>query len=222
MRKAIYVITNKVNGKQYVGQSVHPEKRWWEHKNRAKSRYDDLPIHLAIAKYGEDNFNFDILEWTDDYDNREIQTIKELNTIAPNGYNISSGGNCNVMIGEEHPRNTLSDLTLLNIIKDLKESKMSDREIARKYNTTDKIVADVNHGYAHKKDNISYPIRRKIGLQKLSVAQADEIIELLKNTTMSYQELANKYGISKGVIYHINKGLTFHDDNRIYPIRKYD
>lgn len=219
MTKAIYVITNKVNGKQYVGQSVHPEIRWWQHRNNAKIKYDNLPIHLAISKYGEDNFDFEILEWTDDYDNREKQIINELNTISPNGYNVSSGGNSNVMIGEDNPRNTLSNKVVLNIIKDLKESQLSDRDIARKYNSTDKIIADINHGYTHKQNDIIYPIRRKIGLQKLSMEQVNEIIEHLKNTTISYQELADKYKVSKGAIYHINKGLTFHDDSRVYPIR---
>lgn len=220
MTKAIYVITNKVNGKQYVGQSVHPKKRWWQHKHMAEIKGDDYPIHLAISKYGEDNFSFDILEWTDDYDNREIQTIKDLNTISPNGYNISAGGNGNVMIGKEHPRNTLSDETVLDIIFDLQNTKLSDRDIAKKYKTTDKIVADVNHGYSHKVADVEYPIRVKNGKQKLNTQQVNEIIGLLVDTTISYDKLAKDFGVSKGAIYHINQGLTFHDDGRVYPIRK--
>ena len=105
MIKAIYTITNKINGKQYVGQTVHPEKRWWQHKNNAINNYDNLPIHLAISKYGVDNFDFKVLEWTEDYDNREIQVIKELDTLSPNGYNVAKGGNSNVMLGDDHPRN---------------------------------------------------------------------------------------------------------------------
>lgn len=33
MYSNIYVITNKINNKQYVGQSVEVEKRWCTHKN---------------------------------------------------------------------------------------------------------------------------------------------------------------------------------------------
>lgn len=190
-----------------------------EHRNRAKIKYDNYPIHLAIAKYGESNFSFDIVEWTEDYDNREIQLIKELNTLSPNGYNIATGGVRNVMIGEEHPRNTVDDNTVTCIIKDLSDGKLSDRDIAKKYITTDKVVADINHGYSHRRDNVDYPIRKKSGLQKLSLQQVEEIIDKLSHTTMTYEEIAKQYGVSKGAIYHINKGLTFYDSNRKYPIR---
>ena len=36
MEKAIYKITNLINGKVYIGQSIHPERRWIEHKQRAR------------------------------------------------------------------------------------------------------------------------------------------------------------------------------------------
>ena len=67
------------------------------------------PIHLAIAKYGEDNFEFKILEWTDDFNNKEKEYIKTLNTICPSGYNIAEGGSNMIMFGEDHPRNTLPE-----------------------------------------------------------------------------------------------------------------
>lgn len=181
-----------------------------------------LPIHLAISKYGEENFDFKIIKWTEDYDNEEIQMINELNTLTPNGYNISSGGNTNVMYGECHPRSTVTDETVLNIISDLKEGSLSDRDISNKYNTSDKIVADINHGYSHRQENEAYPIRRKIGLQKLTMQQVNEIVDSLIHTNISYKNLADKYNVSKGVIYHINKGLTFYNDNYIYPLRKMD
>ena len=146
--------------------------------------------------------------------------ISELNTIAPNGYNISTGGNTNIMYGEDHPRNTVSNEDVLNIIQELKDNKLSDRAIAKKYGCTDKIVADINHGYSHNQDNEIYPIRNKKGLQKINKEQLQEIIDKLMNTNITYQEIANEYELSKGAIYHINKGLTFHNDNYIYPLRK--
>lgn len=218
--KAIYVITNSKNGKKYVGQTINPYKRWWQHKNSAKNHLDDYPIHLAIQKYEEDNFTFEIIEWTTDYDNREKELIEKLNTISPNGYNISSGGSNNVMYGEDHPRNTLTEETILNIISDLKDGKFSDRDIAKKYDTTDKIVADINHGYSHHQENEIYPIRIKKGLQKLTNIQVKEIVDKLINTNIGYQKIADDYGVSKGAIYHINKGLTFFDENNNYPLRK--
>ncbi len=221
MFKAIYKIENLINHKIYIGQTVNPEKRWWQHRHNAKMHYDNLPIHLAISKYGEENFSFTVLEWTENYNNAEYENIKLYNSISPNGYNVSIGGEyVNVMIGENHPRNTISNEVLFNIVNDLHDNSLSDREIAKKYNTTDKIIADINHGYSHHINGEKYPLRIKKGQQKLTLKQVNEIKQSLKYTKQTYKELAKQYNVTKGVIYHINKGLTFYDSTEIYPLRK--
>ena len=145
--------------------------------------------------------------------------IKEYNSICPNGYNIAEGGPNNVMYGEDHPRNKVKDKDLPLIIQDLKENKLTDREIAKKYNLTDKITSDINHGVTHVIKEQKYPIRKRNGRQKLTEKQVNEIKQLLENCEDTYDEIANKFNVSKGTIYHINKGLTFKDKNREYPIR---
>lgn len=219
MKKAIYKITNLINGKIYIGQSVHPNKRWQEHNQRAKTNLDNYPIHLAIQKYGQENFSFEVLEWTEDYDNRERELIKEFNSLSPNGYNILEGGHSPIMYGEQHPRNKVQDQDLLLIIQDLKENKLSDREIAQKYNLTDKIIADINHGRTHKLNNEIYPIRVKKGRQYLTESQANEIKDLLLNSSLSFTEIALLYNTTKSNISQINNGRSFKRDNDIYPIR---
>ena len=220
MEKAIYKITNNLNGKIYIGQSVHPNKRWWEHCQRAKENIDSYPIHLAIKKYGEENFSFEILEWTEDYDNREKELIIFYNSLSPNGYNLASGGATPIMYGENHPRNTLFNEQVYNIINELKQNSLTDREIAFKYNTTDKIVSDINHGRTHKMENIQYPIRKRNGIQKLKEDEVKEIKKLLAETSISYLEIGKIFNVTKGTIYHINSGRTFVDKNIKYPIRK--
>ncbi len=168
MIKAIYKITNLINHKIYIGQTVHPNKRWWEHQQRAKTHYDNYPIHLAIDKYGAENFSFEILEWTKDYDDEEARLIKEYNSISPNGYNLIEGGHSPIMLGEDHPHNTISNKNVLAVIQELKENKLSDRELALKYDVSDKVIADINHGYSHKQPNEAYPIRIKKGRQYLT------------------------------------------------------
>ena len=193
MTKAIYIITNIINNKQYIGQTVHPEKRWWEHCNRAKNNKDSYPIHCAIKKYGEKNFTFKILEWTEDYDTREAELIKQYNTLTPNGYNVIEGGHSPIMTGEDHPRNTLTDVEVNAIINDLQQNCLTDRQIAKKNNTTDKIIADINHGITHRCEYQKYPIRIKKGLQKLKTDEVICIKERLKNTNDSYRVLSKDY-----------------------------
>ena len=175
MKKAIYKITNLLNGKVYIGQTIHPERRWTEHKQKVRHGQEKFPIHLAIEKYGEENFSFEILEWTDDYDNEERRLIKEYNSISPNGYNIGEGGENYVMYGEDNPRNIVKNDDVPLIIQDLKDNKMTDRAIAAKYGLTSKIIADINHGYSHKIEGEEYPIRIKKGSQKLTIEQIKEI-----------------------------------------------
>ena len=87
----INLITNLVNGKQYVGQSIHIKHRWIQHKNSYNNNY---PISKAIQKYGRDNFKFEIIEncLPEELDEKEIYYIKFYNTIVPNGYNVTYGG----------------------------------------------------------------------------------------------------------------------------------
>jgi len=63
MSIGIYKYTNKLNGKIYVGQSNNIEKREMQHRYDAIYRPErGTGIDIAIAKYGIDNFNFEIIE----------------------------------------------------------------------------------------------------------------------------------------------------------------
>ena len=58
MSIGIYKITNKENGKSYIGQSIHIERRWEEHCLPSSTSL----ISKAIQKYGKTNFIFEIIE----------------------------------------------------------------------------------------------------------------------------------------------------------------
>lgn len=87
----IYLIENKINGKKYVGQSIDIERRWKDHRTRK----DDAPIHLAIQKYGVDNFSFSILQECkrEELNKLEVFFIEKLGTFGKGGYNLNRGGN---------------------------------------------------------------------------------------------------------------------------------
>lgn len=90
----IYQITNKINGKKYIGQTKRTlECRVREHK-RDFNRLN-FYLYSALRKYDFENFQWSILEdniQPEDLNDREKYWIKELNTFAPNGYNLTSGG----------------------------------------------------------------------------------------------------------------------------------
>jgi group I intron endonuclease len=92
MKKDIYIITNDINDKIYVGQSVNTKERFSKHISDAIHNRDNMLIHKAIRKYGKEHFTYAILEHQiENYDEREQSWIQRLNTLQPNGYNIAIG-----------------------------------------------------------------------------------------------------------------------------------
>ena len=95
----VYKITNTVNGKSYIGQTVlEPVKsRIRDHFNYPYR--SNIYLSRAIKKYGRENFTYEILHdgvppaLLDSY---EIEAIKKFNTVAPNGYNLNHGGSGNL------------------------------------------------------------------------------------------------------------------------------
>lgn len=90
----IYKITNKLNGKIYIGKTIYTiEKRWNEHKSCVLHNREKTPLHIAMQKYGCDNFTIEqIEECSDDIVNeKEIYWIAYYNSYH-NGYNATLGG----------------------------------------------------------------------------------------------------------------------------------
>lgn len=101
----VYLITNTVNGKRYVGQTTTSlSNRWNGHTSGARTGLYDWPLHRAIRKYGENNFQIKILakcSTVQEMDHRETYYIKILKTLCPNGYNAQSGGHVNHTVSKE-------------------------------------------------------------------------------------------------------------------------
>lgn len=89
----IYKITNTLNGKSYIGKTRQGlGRRITQHKYDSKR--GSLGIGAAIRKYGWENFTVEVLEECpiELLNEREIFWIAELNSKAPNGYNLTDGG----------------------------------------------------------------------------------------------------------------------------------
>jgi group I intron endonuclease len=79
------------SGKSYIGQTKDYDRRCWQHQNRPGCR----ALNSSIKKYGWDNFQHELimeglsLEAANHW---ETVLIVEHNTLAPNGYNLRTGG----------------------------------------------------------------------------------------------------------------------------------
>lgn len=106
----IYKITNTINGKVYIGQSIDIEKRWKDHIKDYKK--GEQVLYKAIRKYGIENFSFEVVEECDmeELDDKEIYYIKEycsyIHADESKGYNMTLGGEGNrgLVFTKEHKR----------------------------------------------------------------------------------------------------------------------
>ena len=64
----IYLITNLINNKKYVGKTTNTIKeRWQEHcRDSKKKRCEKRPLYDAFNKYGIENFKIEELEYIED------------------------------------------------------------------------------------------------------------------------------------------------------------
>lgn len=91
----IYKITNLINNKVYIGQTVKTvEKRFQQHKNNSnKDYFSQIVLYKAFNKYGIENFICEEIEEVENklLDEREIYWIDYYDSYF-NGYNSTIGG----------------------------------------------------------------------------------------------------------------------------------
>ena len=89
----IYQITNDINGKIYIGKTEFSiEKRFKEHCQDAfRDRNDKRPLYAAMRKYGIEHFHIELIEETDNPEEREVFWIENKRSFK-NGYNATIGG----------------------------------------------------------------------------------------------------------------------------------
>ena len=84
----IYIITNKINDKRYIGQSVDINRRFWDH--RCLSHEGNPHLRYSMKKYGKDAFTYEVLEECsiEELDEKERIYIEKLKP----EYNVLPGG----------------------------------------------------------------------------------------------------------------------------------
>lgn len=109
----IYVITNKISGKKYIGQTLTHRKnknkyRPYGYEKRFKTHISDALCNTkksqsrcladSLRKQGSDAFIVELIKECEisELDNLEIHYINYYNTLHPNGYNLTIGGKNNV------------------------------------------------------------------------------------------------------------------------------
>lgn len=91
----IYKITNELNNKCYIGQSIDIEARWLQHIHEGKRGTNKGKLYPAMYHDGIENFIFEIIEECpleqEKLDERERHWIEYYNSYEE-GYNSTRGG----------------------------------------------------------------------------------------------------------------------------------
>lgn len=230
----IYKFESKKTHKVYIGQSVNINKRKWEHLNNPSN---NSLIDKRLKEYGEEAFDFEILELCkpEELDEKEKYWINYYDSYK-NGYNLTKGGRA--QYGENNINAKLAEEQVLKIIELLKNSKLSEKEIAHKFNVHRNAIDSINRcqswSFLH---NFNNNIRKEALLEqgyngsthsgeysksnKITTEQALKIIEELKQTQKSLVQISKDSNISLNIVYDINKCKTWkHLHNYKYNIRQ--
>jgi len=113
----IYKVTNIVNGKCYIGQTLMKlEGRKRKHASKAFVTRDDSYFCRAIRKYGIENFKWEILVKDIPIKRlnlEEMAAIRDCGSFGENGYNSNRGGGGNN--GYKHNEETKQKLSELKM-----------------------------------------------------------------------------------------------------------
>jgi group I intron endonuclease len=220
----IYKITNATNGKMYVGQTTTTlGKRFNSHVSEANRGTSTSALHNAIRKYGRDKFSFELLEECqshDDLDSAERRWIKELNCIAPNGYNIEAGGsNVRGPLSEEtkaklreagRDRKTKNPAWYEKICNAARNRSPEWRLRISKANTGKKANENQRRGLAHGWGRVPPPGEKageNNGRAKLNREQVEEIRRLYATDEYSQAAIGEMFGVNQTAIGFIVRGV---------------
>lgn len=218
----IYKITNNINSKVYIGQSINIHRRWKDEKANAfsgQSNEYDTKRSRAFRKYGLENFTFEVIEECEpsELNSREKYWISYYNSHI-DGYNMTMGGDSTAHV------NQLSNIKQVEeIINDLRNSTLTGIEIGQKYGVSDQTISDINRGRSWRLENVSYPIRSHqvthycevcgkevsqrgclcvecYNKQQRIVERPDKETLLEEIATSSFEAVGRKYGVSGNAI----------------------
>jgi group I intron endonuclease len=203
----IYMLKNKKNGKVYIGQTIRTiEKRLEEHRKGQSNRC--RAIYNAIKLHGWENFEKD---WyvcpNEDLNFDEELLVREMETLAPKGYNLREGGGNRGKHSEESKQKN-REAHIGKTHHEETKKIMSETRLGRIH--TDEAKQKI--GEAHIGKTLSKETKQKIKEAKLGKTLSDETKQKISEIHLGVpksREHKQKLSESK-------KGDNNHKSKRVY------
>jgi len=191
----IYMITNKINDKKYIGQTKKTLKQRFSRHIYDSKRSDlkKIPLYHAFEKYGVGNFIIELIDVCEEsqIDNMEKYYIQKYNTYV-NGYNATLGGKSIIRI----------DIPEEEIVNHYLKTK-SCRETARHFGIDHESVsirvksAGYNIFSKREQGNYKYTVQFESGITK----------KFHSYTHIAEYLISNHFPLKTNQIYSIRRGL---------------
>lgn len=192
----VYKITNKITNKIYIGITNQGSGARYRHHWYESRIGEPSPIHRSMAKYGEDNFTLEIIDFADTYDElkeKEKYWIKQYNsTDRKIGYNLTEGGDGT--FGRMHSEETKEKIRQKALGRKASEETRKKMSEARKGVVSDKKRAHIqdmiNMG---KKKVIAKKANTEEVIEFNSMTECCDYFKISKDTLTKYCKSENHY-----------------------------
>lgn len=214
----VYSITNLINGKIYIGQSVCISKRWQEHLYSMNNVI--TPLYIDMKEYGVENFKFEVIENLPPIDSILLNAEKKwIQKFKANNYNFGYNFILD-NIAQSH-KDYIASLNLsivYGIIHDLQNTDLTFEDIAIKYKVYPSIISAINFNKYKIFNEYQYPLRAGYTEQRKNNIEAFKQ-DLKNNDTETITVIAKRYNLRLSTALEINNGHIHVTDDYDYPIR---
>jgi len=178
----IYIITNNINNKYYIGSSCNLKKRFSEHKRKLlQNKHENDILQKAINKYGLDYFSFNILMYCNKndllfYEQRFLTLYKPEYNIC-----ITAGNN----LGYKHSEETKNKIRTAVLGRKHTETSKQKMKQQQKLNPTNGML-----GKTHSEET-----KNKIGLKHKGKFVSEETRQKMRNAHLG-KKLSEEHRIA--------------------------
>jgi group I intron endonuclease len=211
----VYIVINKINNKKYIGyttKTLHDRIKTHVLKAYSKSsKHYNYNFQRAIRKYSIDNFTWEVLcncYSKKECIEKEIEYIKKYNSVSPNGYNLTYGGEGGLQ-SQETRKKISESIKKYNKLNPNRHNRMLNMSAETRKNVAQKAwITKRKNGYKaplgfkmsdSSKQKMSFTKNKKNKCNWINILSGEIVCKSL--TDMS------KYtGLSIGVFNHLKQG----------------
>jgi len=198
----IYRIINKISKKCYIGETKCKDvtRRWNQHKQTIEINKGCPALRDAVKKYGIDNFEFSVLIicFDDERFKHEIEYIKKYNSVVPNGYNLTNGGQSH---GYLRGKKIILDDSEIMLCSEIKPPNPNLKRSEYTKNLISKRLIEFKSDISHRKEMMvvvqkQHEDKRFDQFKDVIFddANIDKYIHVIRNNTLNYEYIRVSIG----------------------------